>query len=93
MEYLPDNPARPFWFDNAAWEYANGGWANPGWNKVVTDYRGCGQYRMTVNAYNDAIGDAVLGVHLGIVDLNLGSGVKRYVMSTKSETIRICHFA
>lgn len=93
IEYLPDNLARPYWLDNAAWEYAGGGWANDGWNKVVTDYRGCGQYRMTVNAYNDAIGDAVLGVHLGVVDLNLGGGIKRYVVSTKSEVVRICHFA
>lgn len=93
MEYLPDNPARPYWLDHAAWEYSGGGWAKQGWNQVTSPYRGCGSYRMVVNSYNDLLGDPTIGVNVGVFELNLGGGIKRYVKSSLSDSVRMCHLA
>jgi hypothetical protein len=93
MEFRSDNPARPPWLNAGAWEFAGGNWAQPGWNKVTTKYRGCGDYRMVVDSYNDATGDAVLGISLGPVELNLGGGVQRYHKSSASRIVRVCQLA
>lgn len=93
IERKPDpQPGVPAWLTQ--WEDAAGHWANDGKNKVVVDSpTGCATYRTVVDSYNDAPGDAALGVLLGPVELNLGGGVKRYHKATRSQEVHICALA
>lgn len=93
IERLADPlPGTPGWLRQ--WEYAGGHWANDGDNLVETQpISGCATYRTVVDSYNDAPGDAVLGISLGPVEFNLGNGVKRFHQSTASQTFRYCVMA
>lgn len=73
------------------WEYKGGYWASPGWNRVGVPIQwGCAYWRMMVESYNDSPSNSVLGINLGIVQINLGGGVKRYYKAYDSSSVRIC---
>ncbi len=76
------------------WEQVAGKWASNGWNDVVFNNPvGCARYRTVVDSYNDSTGEALVGVSLGPVEVNLGGGVKRYHQTYRSSFVRICTYA
>lgn len=88
IEYLEGNGLHPVWYDG--WSEIAGRWANAGWNGITVPYQGCGNYRVTVDTYNDAPSEGVVGVSLGGVEVGLGGGVHRYHMTSTSSSSRIC---
>lgn len=76
------------------WQQVAGDWANNGWNELTfTNPHGCAKYRTVVDSYNDAPDGALVGVSLGVIELNLGGNVKRYKQTYTSNTIHVCSYA
>lgn len=95
MEFKPDDSITlPPWLNK--WQFVDGRWAKDGWNKIETGAfkKGCGQYRMVVDTYNDMTGAPVATLNIkDAVTVPLGDGLKRYQITSTSKAVRLCAMA
>ncbi|WP_285320739.1 hypothetical protein [Pseudarthrobacter sp. lyk4-40-TYG-27] len=75
------------------WSYRGGGWVNNnGWNSIRGELTaGCGDYRTTVDSYNDVAGGYGSGANIGPVGASSnGTRIYRYKTTWSSGTNRLC---
>jgi hypothetical protein len=77
-----------WWYD-----YVGGNWvSNNGWNSISVGLpSGCGNYRTTVDSYNDVLISQGIGVNLGQVGVNAsGQAIYRFRTTWSSGTHYYC---
>jgi hypothetical protein len=74
-------------------QFVAGGWANAnGWNSVTASLpKGCSWYRMTVDSYNDYVGDQGAGANIGPVGTSSnGAKINRFRTTWSSGWKELC---